>query len=178
MINLIPTGGRRTVKHEYILRVGATLGFLFTGVFLLLSVALVPTYVLVDAQIKAFESEKQQLAETDTAFQQADEEVVFTKEILAQLKRAPTYERVSAVITELQLVAPSVITYTNFIADASSGSFTKIQVKGQAPTREDLVDLKNNIEASDMFESAEVPIADLARDVDVPFAIVVTLETK
>jgi hypothetical protein len=176
MINLIPKKGHKTVKYEYILRVGATLGFLFTGMLLLLSASLIPTYVLVDAQIKAFESEKKQLSETDATFKEADNEVELTKEILAQLKRSPNNARVSEVVEEIRSVAPNSIVFTNFITDATKGSFTKIQVKGQAPTRKELAELKNTLESSEMFASAEVPIGDLARDVDVPFAIAVTLK--
>lgn len=178
MINLVPPAGRKTTTYEYVLRVGSVLGFLFSGVLILLTVALIPTYVLVDAQIKAFETEKAQLVGSEGVFTEADYEVQLTKEALAQLKRVPSSVKVSEVITEIKTIAPQSVVFTNFIANTTNGTLSQIQIRGQAPTREALAELKNVIETSDMFETAEVPIADLARDVEVPFAITVTLSKK
>jgi hypothetical protein len=178
MINLIPPGGHKTIKYEYVLRVGSVLGFLFATVFILLSIVLIPTYVLVGAQIKAFEAEKNQSSEVSDTLNIADQEVRITGEMLAQLKRIPAGELASVAISEIKNVAPSTIIFTNFIAEAPQGDIQKIQIQGNAPTRESLAELKNSLENSPMFEKAEVPISDLARDVDVPFAISVMLTQK
>lgn len=178
MINLIPKRGHKAIKLEYIFRVSSTLGVLFAGVMLLLSVALIPTYVLVDAQIKTFEAEKEQQAESDEAFQLADREVKLTKELLAQLKRTPENAHPSVVLEEIVSVAPNNISFTSFYLRTENGDIESVQIRGQAPTREALASLKNEIEKSNMFDSAEVPISDLARDVDVPFAITATLSKE
>lgn len=178
MINLIPPKGHKAAKYEYYLRVAATFCFLFSGVFILLVVAMIPTYVLVGAQIDAFETEKQQLVESSTALTSADAEVKLTKEILAQFKRLPERPESSAIISEILSVAPAQISFTSFIISAHEKTVDSVQLRGQAPTREALADLKRDLEGSDMFEKAEVPIADLARDVDVPFAITVTLSKQ
>lgn len=175
MINLIPPKGHKSVKLEYVLRVSATLGFLFAGVLVLLSVAMIPTYVLVDAQIEAFKTEKAQLEQSDETLFLADQEVTLTKEILAQMKRAPKHLFASNVIDEVRQAAPPSIRFTSFIIDTEAGAIDDIKITGQAPTREQLAALKSALEATDMFDTAQVPIADLARDENLPFAITVTL---
>jgi len=178
MTNLIPPEGKKSVKREYFLRVGATYGFLFSFVLILLSAALIPTYVLVGAQIDAFEAEKEQNNNDTSALQEIDKEVEAIKEILAQFKRTPENILPSVLISEIKNVAPYSIGFTNFTVQAEEGVIDKIKIQGDAPTREALAALKNAIEASPFFDKAEVPIADLARDTDLPFAITVTLVKK
>lgn len=175
MINLIPPRGYKTVKYEYYLRVASTVGLLFAGVFILLSVALIPMYVLLGAQIKAFEVEQEQLGENEMAFEEADLEVTVTREMLAQLKRGPKTGTPSDIITEIREVAPLGIVFTNFIMNTTDGRIDKIQVQGQSSTREALASFKSALENSSYFETVELPIADLARDENLPFAISITL---
>lgn len=176
MFNLIPPRGKKIVKYEYYLRVGGTLALLFAGVFLLLTVALVPTYVLLEAQIKALESEQQQSAEDEDIFQVADREVTLTREMLAQLKRAPRTKLPSTVISEIRDIASPTITLHNFTIASEVGVVETVQIQGQAPTREVLAGFKSALEESALFDSVTLPIADLARDENLPFAITITLE--
>ena len=178
MINLIPPEGHREVKREYYLRVGATLALLFAGVAIFLTVALIPTYVLVRAQIEAFALEAKQESDTEGVFESAEGEVKTAMKVLSQLKAVPETVFVSAIIDEIQERTSSSIVLKTFYVDAVGGVIEKIQVQGVADTREALAELKGALESSDTFLSAEVPIADLARDADLPFAITVTLAPR
>lgn len=175
MINLIPPSGYKTVRYEYYLRVASTIGMLFAGVFILLSVALIPMYVLLDAQINAFAIEQAQQMENEDAFTVADHEVNLAREMLAQLKRGEDTPAPSEIITEVRAVAPPNIIFTNFIMNTSDGAMDKIQIQGQAPTREALANFKTALESSPRFGLVELPIADLARDENLPFAISIEL---
>lgn len=176
MINLIPPEGHVIMKREYFLRVGATLLLLFSGVAVLLAVAQIPMYVLIDAQLKSLDLEASQENKNEQALKDAESEVKSIKEILAHIKATSTPITTSMVIDEIENRAPEHIFFKSFYIDAPQGVIEKAQIQGTAPTRETLVQLKGLLEASDMFEKAEVPISDLARDTDLPFAITVTLK--
>ena len=175
MTNLIPPEGKKVVRQEYLFRVGATYGFLFSAVLILLSAALIPTYVLVGAQIEVFEIEKEQSNSDTKALQEIDDEIGAVKEILAQLKRVPDNVLPSILISEIKNTAPNSIKFNNFSVQIENNVIETILIQGEAPTRETLAELKDSIEASEFFDKAEVPIADLARDADLPFSITVTL---
>ncbi len=175
MINLIPPQGHKVVKREYTLRLGAALAFLFAGVLLLLSVALIPTYVLVGAQIEAFEFETAQEVGDAEALKNAEKEVRTMKNVLTQMKTTVTSTPMSKVIAEIQANAPKTIIFKNFSINTTKGVVTTVQVQGVSPTREALAQLKDALIASPIFEKAEVPISDLARETDLPFTLTVTL---
>jgi hypothetical protein len=175
MINLIPPEGHKAVKREYILRVGATLAFLFGWAIIFLTVALVPTYVLINAQINAFELEDGGEGEKEDLFKKAQGEVNAIETVLAQLKTTAPTVSASVVIAEIQKRAPANIVFRRFSFVETKGVINTVQVQGVAPTRESLAQLKSALEVSEMFRSAEVPIADLARDAELPFVITVTV---
>lgn len=176
MINLIPPEGHVIMKREYFLRVGATLLLLFSGVAVLLAVAQIPMYVLIDAQLKSLDLEASQENKNEQALKDAESEVRSIKEVLTQMKSTSTPSTVSIVIDEIEARTPPSVLLKSFSIDASQGVIEKAQIQGTAPTREMLVQMKGLLETSDMFEKAEVPISDLARETDLPFAVTVTLK--
>lgn len=173
MINLIPPEGYQTVKHEYLLRVGAVYCYLFSVVCILVGVALVPMYVLIGAQITDMEQEALEESGTKAIIEKADREVVAANGVLAQLMTEESTFSMSAAIDEIHLRAPGGILFKTFyIGEAKSGN-TTIQVQGVAATREKLIQFKAALEESALFETVEVPISDLAKDVELPFALTI-----
>ncbi len=175
MINLIPSEGHRVVKREYMYRAGATLSFLFGCVAVILGVAHVPTYVLVGAQIHsmALVSEKERIEEQMLAT--ATHEISDITKILTQLKKQQETISPSHAIATLEERAPQGISFKTFLIQEVKGRIDTIQVQGTATTRETLVSFKRAVENTDLFEAANIPIADLARDVNLPFTLTVTV---
>lgn len=173
MINLIPPEGYRMVKREYLLRVGAVYGFLFSAVCIFVGVALVPMYVLVGAQIKDVEIEMSHMKDTNEVLKNADKEVTVVGGVLTQLKVEESEFSISAAIGEIQKNAPEGVIFKTFYIDGSKIGGLVIQVQGVSPTREKLIQLKVKLEALDLFQTVQVPISDLARDVELPFAITI-----
>ncbi len=174
MINLLPPQGYTSLRREYMLRVGATVLFLFGGVCAILVVASIPTFVLISAQIDALEIDVVRNEYADDSFIEAGKEVDETRAIVAQLASDNGPIRASDIITEVERYATGGIVFKNYvISNAEPG--IAVQVQGVAPTRKSLAALKNALEESALIEEVELPIADLARDVDVPFAMTLTL---
>ncbi len=177
MINLIPPAGYTVLKREYLLRVGASLGFLLGSVFCVLTAALVPTYILTSAQIADYTTLISNFGDEAQTFAEAERVAGEAQVLLAQMQKGTQTPRASALIQALVQRAPEGIIFKTFALQAAAGVPHIVQVQGVAATREVLIRFKNEIEAASEFEKAEVPIADLARDADLPFAITITLAT-
>ena len=178
MINLLPPTGHKIVKQEYFFRVGSSLCLLFASVNILLTIALVPTYVLVDAQVKSLEAESPEEGASADASKASDAEIKKTQQILKQLKTTKESVLSSTAIAEIQKYAPDTIAFSNFQVATSKGAIDSIQVQGVAPTREVLSHFKEALEQTEVFQKAEVPLSDLAKDTNLPFALTVTLTRK
>ena len=177
MINLLPPEGHRAVKQEYFFRTGASLLLLFSSVGIFLTAAFIPTYVLVGAQIKSFEGthgdESNKGATTTTQTDIRD-----TEDILKQLGKTGESFAVSSLIREIETLAPEGILFKTFRIESVSVATTTVQVQGIAETREALARFKVALETSKSFEKAEVPISNLAKEIDLPFGITITTKKQ
>jgi hypothetical protein len=173
MINLIPPEGYKMIKREYLLRVGAVYCFLFSVVCVLIGVALIPMYVLVHAEINEVSFEAVREQGTAEVLKNADTTIAITSNVLSQLSAKESTFLISTAIGEIQRLAPEGVTFETFYIDGAKDGVEKIQVQGASPTREKLAQLKTALEASEMFQTVEVPISDLARDVNLSFTIAI-----
>lgn len=176
MINLIPPIGEAILKRDYALRVGSTAGFLMGSVFLVLVGSLIPTYVLTSSQIQEYEIKLSGTEDVAQAYTDAEKEVESSKILLAQLKtQTPSYFT-SDLIKEVERATPTGIMFKSFRIDTNERTGDTFVVQGTASTREVLIQFKNGLKTIQQFEKAEVPISDLARDVDLPFSMTITLK--
>jgi len=80
------------------------------------------------------------------------------------------------VISEIRKANPGRISYKQFTINTDEqGVIEEVLVQGVSPTRSELAQYKVSLEDNPLFESAEVPISDLARDANLPFVITITL---
>ncbi|QQR64766.1 PilN domain-containing protein [Candidatus Kaiserbacteria bacterium] len=177
MINLIPPAGYKVLKREYLLRIGASFSFLMAVVLFILTVSLAPTYILTSAQIADYETRISSVEDEAAVFKEAERQVTEAHIVLAQLQTTGNTVVTSDILHEIENVAPEGISFKTFSISASGQNATQtVQVQGVAPTREALVQFKNALENTTLFDKAEVPIADLARDANLPFAITISLQ--
>ncbi len=177
MINLIPPAGYTVLKREYLLRISASFFFLMAVILFILTVSLAPTYILTSAQIADYETRINNVEDEAAIFAEAERQVGEAHMVLTQLQTVGHTIHTSDILREIEHIAPTGITFKNFyVSTGALNTAQTVQVQGIAPTREILIRFKNVLEDSALFEKAEVPIADLARDVDLPFAITVTLK--
>lgn len=176
MINLIPPAGYQILKREYLLRVGASFSFLMAVILFILTVSLAPTYILTSAQMADYETRINSVEDEALVFAEAERQVAEAHTILTQLQTVGHTVHTSDILREIESIAPAGISFKTFyISSSAKDAAQTIQVQGVASTREALIRFKNAIEEVPRFEKAEVPIADLARDADLPFAITITL---
>lgn len=174
MINLIPPEGHKKARREYLARVVSALNLLFGGVALCLAVALFPTYILISTQTNVLSVEMGEDATSATARTDAENEVKRIQKVTTQLRNASSTHKATALISQVELFAPKEIIFKNIGVDNGKGGAGKLQIQGIAPTREALAGFKSKLESSDLFSKVEIPIADLARDKDLPFSLTIT----
>ncbi len=177
MINLIPSQGHTALKHEYLLRVASVYGFLFSGVLIASTILMLPTYLLISSQLSGAMDESSRVEETKRAFDVAFEEIKVANTLMAQLRKKTNVLSGTTVIEEVVRVAGAGIAFSAFNVSTENELPSKVQVQGVAANRSALASFKNTLEASPLFLTALVPIADLARDTNLPFLITIELET-
>lgn len=175
MINLIPPHGHTALRHEYVLRVITMYAFIFCGILLASTALMAPTYILTGAQLKAVRSDNPDMEHIRASFEAASDEIKIANAIMGQLRFNETDRTYSKVIEEIVRSADSGIVFMNFQASHTEGALTEIVVQGTAKSRNTLASFKTVLEESPLFEKAVIPIADLARDTNLPFAVTITL---
>lgn len=174
MINLIPPEGQHLKKFEYWTRVLTTWGWLLSGVFVTAAFLLAPTYVLLQGQLKVLHTEAEEKSGSGQTFAEIRKKVETANATIAQLGETGSRPEISGIITSIREVANPGIALSRFEIRHNNPE-THLQIQGTASTREALAAFKTDIERSPVFESAIVPIADLAKDVELPFVITITL---
>ncbi len=181
MSNLIPPQGHTTVAREYIMRIFSVYGLLLASVLLALTTLVVPTYALVNTQLNINALQDPAGNGVNTVFRDAETTIQQANALLAQLAAPSKSIHASQILQEVQKSAHKEIVLKNFQIQQTEEKDARritVSVQGIAGSRSALARLKENLETSPLFEHAEVPISDLARDTDLPFVITLTVTNE
>lgn len=178
MSNLIPPTGRTSLKREYLVRLLSVYAQLMTVVFFALTALSVPTYVLVNTQLQSTSYRSTEEGGAEDSFREAEAVITDANELLAQLGAPQRFLSATKILDEIRAYAVPGITFETY--QIKEGGEAKkpeliVQVQGVADSRTTLAALKLSLESSPLFERAEIPISDLARDAELPFVISLTL---
>lgn len=176
MINLIPPEGHKTLRNEYILRVGTIYSFLLSGVLLSATVLLVPTKVLLDTELSIMVSRTGSEKNDTTQYVDSDRTIRDANVLIAQLSIPLDVVPISVIIGEIQRASVAGISFTSFQATRDVEDLSTLTVQGVATSRGTLAAFKDALEREPHILSADVPISDLARETDLPFVIKVMLK--
>lgn len=178
MINLIPPRGHKVVLREYWVHMGSAWGFLLSGVFVAVLLLFIPSYVLVTSQLRTVEWEQSNTSDTEEMFQSAEEEISEANTAIMQLQRKREGAALSLVVDTLWNEAVSGITLRRIeLTRTEEGALEPVEVQGGASTREALAAYKIALERAALFETATIPISNLAREADLSFEVTVTLSS-
>jgi Tfp pilus assembly protein PilN len=177
MINLLPQNAEQQLKSLYRYRLATTLSLLCGAVALATLCMLLPSYVLLQSQVRAYEETSLAIKE-----EQADVEALSEKIKAANLlsEEIATYDSVfvfSEVAEKVAEIAGERIALEVISFEEKPDTPSSVVVSGRAATRNDLTAFSSRLIADPMFVSADVPIQNLAGDRDVSFTITIVLET-
>ncbi len=178
MSNLIPPQGHTSVAREYITRIFSVYGFLLASVLVALCALVVPTYALVDTQLNIHTLEDSSGDTLNSIFRDAETAIQEANGLLVQLAAPSKSVHASEILKEIQKSAHEDVAFKSFQINQAQEKDTRritVSVQGVAGSRVALARLKVNLELSPLFERAEVPISDLARDAELPFVITLTV---
>lgn len=181
MINLIPSEGKSVTKLEYWARVTAVWSFLFLGVCIVATLLLLPSYVLLATQLQVLNSEVDKTQANAASFKEIEVQVEETNIVIDQLATKSPSIPASAIIDAVAGARNEGVQINRYIFALSEkggkDSAHSIQIQGEARTREVLARFKTDLEKVPLFETASVPLSDLARETELPFVITITLAT-
>lgn len=176
MINLIPTSAKKSVLVEYWLRV-VTVWFLVWSVAFVLAVAiLVPAYVLIDSQINAYADSAKIASEKVASYESVSKDLVRSSQqagtILEKIKVTP----LSKYLSNFNSMQTNEITITEMIVSRDEKGVTPISIVGTAKSRQALASFREQLLETTYITEVDLPISNLAKDRDIQFSIIVTVD--
>jgi hypothetical protein len=139
------------------------------------TILLIPSYVLVESQLNALTTETSEDRENIKEFRAAEDTVRTANAVAGRLARGQVRTTGTEIIETIDTLSGSGVTVRTFNFSREEGSVKQVEIAGSAITREALASFKEDLERSPLFETALVPISNLARDVDLPFSISITI---
>jgi hypothetical protein len=171
MINLIPPDAEKTVKREYLVRISSVWLYLFAAACVIVAVLYIPTYLLLSSQLKAYEGEFASVSIQAGEFKEAETALKNTNVIidfLAKEERTPLF---STVLETIEGITPEAITLDGYTLSRKNGALGALTVSGEAKNRASLAQFRSALEAHKLFKTATLPLSNLTKDKDIPFAI-------
>lgn len=170
MANLVPQHIQKQVRREYYVRVATVWLFLVAGAFLVSTIALIPTYVLVSTQTSTLKSVISDTSVHRTAYEDAVETLSESEELAQYIRNGalpPMYELVRTVVTK----ANSKVALSEVHITRNENTFAPLTVQGNADTRAALVAYRDALRADAHFKEVLLPVESLIGDTDLVFSM-------
>lgn len=161
--------------REYWMRVAFAWSLLLCVVLILVAMLLVPSFVLVESQLAAYES---QIVEAEAM---ASEQALLVTTVEEANQRAAHLNAVAEIaptqpyINRIDALAGSDINLTQISISRTELLVSTILVSGVATTRENLARFRDALLAAEEFTAADLPLASLAANSDNAFIITLTV---
>jgi len=178
MINLIPPAGRVRIVREYWIRVIAVWLFLFGTGCLLIVALLLPTYVLIHAQINTLAGSVETMSEKVATFDTSASELVAASNQSKILLGLGTTTPIIAYVEKLEILSGTEVSIRSFDIDRPKFFGGFITIAGEATTRQSLADFRDAIVKDKAFAEVNLPIGNLIKDRDILFSMQITIATS
>ncbi len=176
MINLIPPQAKRFVLYEYVARTAVIAGVATIFLLMIAASLAVPQLVLLRAQHAAITEQYNSSQSEGEEVAALTAEVEAANQLIAHVQSASTYQPLVPFVNAILMYESAAVSITRVsVVRDDEGSVSAVQVVGRAATREDLATFKEALEADSLVDSVDLPIANLAKDRDVPFNIAVSI---
>lgn len=170
--NLLPNEQKKSLEVEYYTRLVTVVVLLLAGSVMIGIFALVPGYIHIifelQTQEKLLESQKENIEDTRSLAQELSQ----SSAMLTFLEKETSQEKLTTLLREVLRERPSGIVLTGFSYNRNNA---KLSLQAVAATRDLVVPYTQAIEASTYFETAPVPLSDLAKNTNLEFHLNVTV---
>lgn len=178
MINLLPPNAREQVRIEYWVRVCSVWIFLIGLAFIIISILLVPSLILVQSQLTVYDGVYQNANSQNNVYEDLEKDVRVANGVAEQLVNSGSGSLFSDLISEVEKITENTVALTSIVFSRKEEKVESIQITGDASSRSSLVQFRDELEASFLFESAALPLSNLAKDKDVPFSITIVINNE
>lgn len=169
MINLIPKEAVVYLRREYRSRAITVWSVLMGCAALITAFLLLPTYVLVDSQITAYELEYNKTTDKTSTFSDIADQVRQSNDLAGRLLEETEYTSPRVLTETLEAIASEGIFISSISLKADQQS--PINVVGIAETRSRLAAFRSDLESHSWFERVNLPLSDLANERDINFSL-------
>lgn len=177
MINLIPPSAKKSIIIEYWKRVIAVWLCLFSTVFIILSVFLLPTHIALRSQIGYLEKTVSESVDRVSNYDISATELVTASTQARVLLDNVASNTPSDLINALNTHAGNNVSVNNFQFIKLTTTPT-IKLAGLANTREDLARFRDAVTADKRFAKVDLPISNLIKEKDLLFSMEIALATS
>jgi len=176
MVNLLPPTAKRKYVIEYYMRALTVLLFLLTAAMLVLGALMLPLWVSVEIQNKALSAPYAQAVADTASYVELEDKITSANLLVNELDRVRRYEPLLPRILLIHSLAGSEVVI-NSVAEqrTKEGVVAEVSVTGVAATRAALAAFRDRLEADKQFTSVALPISNLAKDLEVPFSVTITV---
>jgi hypothetical protein len=137
-----------------------------------------PTYVLLSKQISVKAVSGGAGQETEAEYQALTQELAKATALASQLRIADTAVMPSHIVASIEKARSGEVTLgTIDIKEGDKKTKEEVLVMGVAKTRNDLRSFLDALKRDPYFLDAQVPVSDLAHDVDLKFTATLTIRT-
>jgi hypothetical protein len=177
MINLIPPSAKKSITYEYWKRVIAVWFGLFSTAFIILTVFLLPTHILLRSEIEYLEETVSAGVDRVSNYDISATELITASTQARLLLDNQASNTPSDLITVLLDYAGSNVALNNFQFVKLTTTPT-ITLAGIADSRQDLAQFRDVVAADVRFANVDLPISNLIKDKDLLFSMEITLATS
>lgn len=176
MSNLLPPAAKKQRQREYAIRVLVISMYSFSFLAIAASVLSIPTIILLQSQLRTIATDYDQSQQADVSFTEAEDVIEEANAFVTDVASMYEYEALIPYITAVLEMQTSAITLDSVTVERDE-SYTPatLIVSGKAATRTALPSFEAALESLPQVAAVEIPIENLAREVDVPFTVTVEL---
>lgn len=172
MINLLPPEEKIALIREEQLKLVLILGIVFLSALLSLILILFSIKIYISGQTNSekiiFNQEEKKFKSAE--FQKLQEEIILTNKTLSDLNSFYQNQiNFTEILEKISGILPSGVYLTTLSLSSSGSGILDCSVSGFAPTREVLLDFKDNLESIEIFKEFYFPLTNLVKSTNIDF---------
>lgn len=172
MTNLLPQPAIKRIRKERTMRFFIVLFFILAFVGLVTFLMSLPTFLLLNYQKVENSSDSSLFTAIRSQRAAAERELTTTRKVIAHLSEENKTKNHSSLIDNLDEISGTEVFIEQFIFDDKG----KLTLNGGATTRASLSGFRDRVEASKLFKKVDLPLSNLADEVEPEFSMVLTLK--
>lgn len=178
MINLIPPGTKRSLRIEYWVRVLSVWSILWSIALVVGIGILYPAYILISSQVSAYGDFAKMASQEAATIQNVSTSLVQASLQAKEIVDNSAMPVFSEYIKSFESLQGTGIKLNKIGLKRNDSGVEPVSLMGMADSRQSLASFRDRLLAEKFVTSVDLPISNLARDKDIQFTILVTLNNK